>query len=193
VLRDVFSGGQGGPFLRHPAQRHRQRGPPCSSRDAQNFLSIGQPVALVVAGTFEQGPHHAAHMDRASGSTPEDCRDDFDVAEISNAEGQAIRPKRSGCRACQIAPIPWMNYPPAGHARLRLNPPCRDLAQLGWRKLTPARVSIQMLKYNVNELGDALGVDAENCANSGALRRWWLWLENSGLATRQLPRAHGRT
>lgn len=144
-------------FLRNPAQGTANRAPVQGPRDVQYF---GQPVALVVAETFEQARHGAQILEigfdareavtdaEADGAAIDRTKDDhFDQSDIDRAMREA---------AFTVDQI----YRTPGHNSAAMEPLCSIAAWDGEALLL--RGSYQMLRYNRNEIADCLGIDTGN-------------------------------
>ncbi|MCQ0970273.1 xanthine dehydrogenase family protein molybdopterin-binding subunit [Paracoccus sp. TK19116] len=142
-------------MLRNPAQGTAGEAP---VQNPNEIFYVGQPIALVVAETLEQA-RHAALAARpkyeAKDGEFEVPLEDYETppkkqsseGDLDSAMGQAAHSVDS------IYTTPAM-----GHAMME---PHAAVAQWDGGKLT-IRASCQMLKYNVAELADSLGVKAKN-------------------------------
>ena len=120
---------------------------------------LGQPIAVVVAETFEQARDIAARLkidytvDDDAVPGPEaatevkDKKNPVDIGDLDKAMSDA---------ACSVD----VEYTTKGHNSAAMEPHA-SLAVWDGDKLT-VRSSLQMLGYNRNELADSLGIDAEN-------------------------------
>ena len=119
----------------------------------------GQPIALVVAETFEQARDAAKHL----------------AVEYREDEGapvgpQAVEPEEQGDETVRQGDLAHamaeathtvdVDFTTKGHASAAMEP---HAAIAWWRgdKLT-VHASLQMLNYNITELADALGVEEDN-------------------------------
>ena len=141
-------------MLRNPAQGTAGKAPVQGPDEISYF---GQPIALVVAESFEQARHAAQSL-----------RPPFDILEgptepedPDRRAGAARRPSRStratSTRRWRRPPSPSTRptAPPA-HGSAAMEP---HAAIAAWDGDTlELRGSYQMLKYNRNELADALGI-----------------------------------
>ena len=149
-VRGVFWGPT---FLRNPAQGTANEAP--IQPDGEIFY-VGQPVALVVADSFEQARDGAAAV-----------RLEIDgrevVTDLSKAEVEEPEDKwdEQGDldRAMEEAAFTIDHtYTTPGHNSAAMEPHAA-IAQWDGQKLT-VRGTLQMLKYNQNELADSLGLEA---------------------------------
>ncbi|WP_417622107.1 xanthine dehydrogenase family protein molybdopterin-binding subunit [Parasphingorhabdus sp.] len=145
-------------LLRRPAQGGADEAPPQGAKQVDYF---GQPIALVVAETFEQARHGAnrltVHYEAAGNAafdpeapdtetdSPED--DQLDQGDLEQAMREA---------AFTVDQV----YRTAGHNSAAMEPHCA-IASWDGDKLT-LRGSYQMLNFNINELADALHIVPEN-------------------------------
>ncbi|NCN84945.1 MAG: xanthine dehydrogenase family protein molybdopterin-binding subunit [Sphingomonadales bacterium] len=145
-------------LLRRPAQGGADEAPPQGSKQVDYF---GQPIALVVADTFEQARHGAnilgisyeaegqasfdPEADDTETDTPED--DQFDQGDLDQAMQDA---------AFTVDQV----YHTPGHNSAAMEPHCA-IASWEGDKLT-LRGSYQMLNFNINELADALHIVPDN-------------------------------
>ncbi|WP_420606437.1 xanthine dehydrogenase family protein molybdopterin-binding subunit [Novosphingopyxis sp.] len=145
-------------FLRNPAQGTSGEAP---IQGPDEIAYLGQPVALVVAETFEQARHGAnilqLEYDTAADGVfdpeatnvpherPED--DQLDQGDLD----QAMRDAKFTVDQVYRTP---------GHNSAAMEPHC-SIASWEGDKLT-LRGSYQMLNYNINELADSLKIESEN-------------------------------
>ncbi len=145
-------------LLRRPAQGGADEAPPQGSKQVDYF---GQPIALVVADSFEQARHGAnilavsyeaegnAAFDPEAADTetdqPED--DQLDQGDLDQAMTDA---------AFTVDQV----YRTPGHNSAAMEPHCA-IASWDGDKLT-LRGSYQMLNFNINELADALHIVPDN-------------------------------
>ena len=145
-------------LLRRPAQGTADAAPPQGARQVDYF---GQPIALVVADSFEQARHGAnvlkiryaadgnAAFDPEAEDTdrerPED--DQLDQGDLDRAMQDA---------AFTVDQV----YRTPGHNSAAMEPHCA-IASWDGDKLT-LRGSYQMLNFNINELADALQIVPEH-------------------------------
>lgn len=137
-------------LLRNPAQGTANEAPIQGPTDVHY---LGQPVALVVADTFEAARHGAQSLTMSW----EASEGTFDPETATTEEGedynQGDLDAAMGASHASVDEI----YRTAGHNSAAMEPHCSaaswdgdDLTLYG---------SYQMLNYNVNELSDALGID----------------------------------
>ena len=145
-------------LLRRPAQGGANEAPPQGSKQVDYF---GQPIALVVADTFEQARHSAnilpisydtegnAAFDPEAADTETDTPEDdqLDQGDLDQAMRDA---------AFTVDQV----YRTPGHNSAAMEPHCA-IASWDGDKLT-LRGSYQMLNFNINELADALHIVPEN-------------------------------
>lgn len=154
ALPGVLGVWSGDPLIRNPAQGTLNHSP---VQPGDEIAYFGQPVAVVVAESFEQAAHAArrlrieydvedgAEVDPATAATvdlPEDSQ--LDQGDIEQAMAQA---------AFSVDAI--YTTPPHSSAPME---PHAALAEWDDDRLT-LHASCQMVKYNVNEIADALGID----------------------------------
>ena len=151
-VRGVFHGKT---FLRNPAQGTANEAP---VQPDGKISYVGQPVGLVVADTFEQA-RHAAHMVELE-ITSDDAVTDLETAEIETPKEKQSSQGDLDAALSQAAYTVDETYRTGGHSSSAMEPHAA-IAQWDGDKLT-LRGSYQMLKYNVNELADALGIDPDN-------------------------------
>ncbi|NEX45424.1 xanthine dehydrogenase family protein molybdopterin-binding subunit [Rhodobacter sp. ETT8] len=142
-------------FLRNPAQGTANEAPVQGSRD---IAYLGQPVALVVADRFEQARHGAQSVTLRYSEESASVAPDAETAEVpdkkqSSAGDLAAAMDRAAFCVDAV-------YTTPGHNSAAMEPHAAIAAWEG--DLLTVRASCQMLKYNVNELADALGVDPEH-------------------------------
>jgi len=145
-------------LLRRPAQGGANEAPPQGSRQVDYF---GQPIALVVADTFEQARHGAKELKisyEAEGNAafdPEAADTDTDEPEDDQLDqGDLDQAMRDA--AFTVDQV----YRTPGHNSAAMEPHCA-IASWEGDKLT-LRGSYQMLNFNINELADALHISPEN-------------------------------
>lgn len=119
----------------------------------------GQPIALVVAKTFEQARDAAKDLKveyREEDGAPLD-------PQSVDAEEQEDETVRQGDLAHAMAAAAHsvdMTYTTKGHASAAMEPHA-SIAKWDGEKLT-VHTSLQMLNYNISELADALGMEEKN-------------------------------
>ncbi|MFX0546696.1 xanthine dehydrogenase family protein molybdopterin-binding subunit [Roseovarius sp. S1116L3] len=140
-------------LLRNPAQGTANEAPVQGPRDVHY---MGQPVALVVAETFEAARHGAQNLkmtwDAAEGV--------FDPAEAETEEGEDFSQGDLEAAMQSAHASVDATYTTPCHNSAAMEPHCSaacwsgdDLTLYG---------SYQMLNFNVNELADALGIDVSH-------------------------------
>ncbi|MCX7567098.1 xanthine dehydrogenase family protein molybdopterin-binding subunit [Sulfitobacter sp. F26169L] len=141
-------------LLRNPAQGTANEAP---IQGATEVHYVGQPVALVVADTFETARAAAqsisfeiADADRA----PTDPRNYDSPEDEQSSMGDLEKAMKEAAISID------QTYTTPSHNSAAMEPHA-SIAHWDGEKLT-LRGSYQMLKYNRNELADALGVDPEN-------------------------------
>ena len=144
-------------FLRNPAQGTANEAP---VQGARSIAYLGQPIALVVAETFEQA-RHAAHVLQV------DYAEQDAVVEPSDSDAKIDKPDDNQMDQGDLdaaiksaAATIDATYTTPGHSSAPMEP---HNSTAVWKdgKLT-VYGSYQMLKFNQNELADSLGIDREN-------------------------------
>ncbi len=155
ALPGVLAAMCGPRFLRNPAQGTANAAP---VQGSENIAYLGQPVALVVAETFEQA-RHGAHMlalqvDAQEGQIDPD-KAGYDSPDAKQAsQGDLDQVMQSAATAIDVT------YTTPGHNSAAMEP---HAAIAHWDdEMLTLRGSYQMLKYNRNELADSLGIDPRN-------------------------------
>ncbi|WP_138934071.1 xanthine dehydrogenase family protein molybdopterin-binding subunit [Roseovarius arcticus] len=145
----VFSGER---FLRNPAQGTANEAP---VQGSINIAYFGQPVALVVAETFEQARHaaHATVLQIDGGEATVDP----ESADWETPDGKQSNMGDLDDAMSTAAHRIDVTYTTPSHNSAAMEPHA-SIASWEDSKLT-LRGSYQMLKYNRNELADALGID----------------------------------
>jgi len=142
-------------FLRNPAQGTANKAPVQGSAD---IAYVGQPVALVVANTFEQARHGAQALSLRITQTAAVVSPDNAEYETPDAK-QSSQGNLDGAMDGAAFTVD-QTYTTPGHNSAAMEP---HAAIADWQGDTlTLRGSCQMLKYNVNELADALSVAPEN-------------------------------
>ncbi|WP_100259696.1 xanthine dehydrogenase family protein molybdopterin-binding subunit [Qipengyuania seohaensis] len=119
----------------------------------------GQPIALVVAETFEQARHAAKHLVveyREDAGAPLDPQ----AVEAEEQEDETVRQGDLDHAMATAAHSVDVTYTTKGHASAAMEPHA-SIAHWDGDKLT-VYASLQMLNYNITELSDALGMEEEN-------------------------------
>lgn len=142
-------------FLRNPAQGAAGKAPVQGSAE---IAYLGQPVALVVADTFEQARHGAQALVLRYDPAKATVAPDDAEAETPDDKQPSVGDLDAAIAEAAFAVDRTYTTPPHNSAPME---PHAAIAE--WRdgKLT-VRASCQMVKYNVDELADSLGVDAAN-------------------------------
>lgn len=139
------------------AQGGAGKSPVRKVRDVQYY---GQPVALVVAKTFEQARHAAKHLriryreEPDPLVDPEDERATFEPFEDPTVQGDLEQAMDAAAHAVDVV------YTTEGHNSAAMEPHA-SIAEWDGETLT-LHSSLQMLRFNRKELADALGLDAAN-------------------------------
>ncbi|MFS0849971.1 xanthine dehydrogenase family protein molybdopterin-binding subunit [Novosphingobium panipatense] len=139
------------------AQGGAGKSPVRKVRDVQYY---GQPVALVVAKTFEQARHAAKHLriryreEPDPLVDPEDERATFEPFEDPTVQGDLDQAMDAAAHAVDVV------YTTEGHNSAAMEPHA-SIAEWDGKTLT-LHSSLQMLRFNRKELADALGLDADN-------------------------------
>ncbi len=119
----------------------------------------GQPIALVVAETFEQARHAAKHIGveyREDEGAPLDPQ----AVEHEEQEDETVRQGDLAHAMAEAAHSVDVTYTTKGHASAAMEPHAA-IAEWDGEKLT-VHASLQMLNYNISELADSLDMDEEN-------------------------------
>ncbi|MGB7417581.1 MAG: xanthine dehydrogenase family protein molybdopterin-binding subunit [Erythrobacter sp.] len=119
----------------------------------------GQPIALVVAETFEQARDAAKHLAvqyREETGAPLDPQ----AAQAEEQEGETVQQGDLSHAMAQAAHSVDVTYTTKGHASAAMEPHAA-IAQWDGDKLT-VHASLQMLNYNISELADALEIEEGN-------------------------------
>ncbi len=143
-------------LLRNPAQGMANEAPVQGTEDISYF---GQPVALVVAETFEQARHGAQRLeiqiDRAT-----DFAVDPEAVEPETPEGKQSSMGDLDAAMRDAAHAVDATYTTPGHSSAAMEPHASIVEWDGDR--VTLRGSYQMLRFNRNELADSLGIDPDN-------------------------------
>lgn len=155
-LPGVLAVVSGDRMLRNPAQGMANAAP---VQGVANIDYFGQPVALVVAETFEQARHGAQAL-RLDIERDEDYAIDPNLVEPEtpkkkqSSTGDLKKAMRDAAFSIDAT------YTTPSHSSAPMEPHA-SIAEWDGEKLT-LRGSYQMLKFNRNELEDSLGIDPEN-------------------------------
>lgn len=145
-------------FLRNPAQGMAGAAPVQGPEEVAYF---GQPVALVVAETFEQARHGATVLELSF------SRDEDAVLDIDSPEAQVDAPKGKqtaqgdlDAAMAEAAHAIDVVYRTPGHVSAAMEP---HAAIADWDgDFLTVRGSYQMLKFNREELADSLGIEPDS-------------------------------
>ena len=150
----IYSGDQ---FLRNAAQGTAGEAP---VQGAAEIAYFGQPVALVVAETFETARHAAnrlvLHIDGEDALYDPEAEGAEIEPQDDSAAIQGDLDQAMGNAAATVDQV----YRTPGHNSAAMEPHC-SIASWDGEKLT-LWGSYQMLNYNVKELADALNMDVDN-------------------------------
>lgn len=119
----------------------------------------GQPVALVVAETFEQARDAAKHL-AVEYREEEGAPLDPQAVEPEEQDDETVRQGDLAHAMAGAAHTVDLTYTTKGHASAAMEPHAA-IARWDGDKLT-VHASLQMLNYNISELADALGMEEEN-------------------------------
>ncbi|KGF66988.1 xanthine dehydrogenase [Hoeflea sp. BAL378] len=144
-------------LLRNPAQGTANKAPVQGPR---KIFYIGQPLAVVVAESFEQARHAAQQLVVETEAADAVLDPEAETLEHERPKGkqtsQGDLDQAMGAAAFSIDEV----YRTPGHSSAPMEPHAA-IASWDGDRLT-VRASCQMLKYNRNELADALGIKPEN-------------------------------
>lgn len=115
----------------------------------------GQPIALIVAETFEQARDAAKHL-KFEFTADDDAIFDPSAAEAETKDG-ATRQGDLAHAMKQAQHSVDLTYTTEGHASAAMEPHA-SIAEWDGETLT-VHASLQMLNYNITELADAMGLD----------------------------------
>lgn len=144
-------------LLRNPAQGTANKAPIQGPRDVAYF---GQPIALIVAETFEQARHAAQNTDVIYDEQEAitDLLDGAAPTEWPEGKQSEQGDIESAMLDAAFSVDETYTTPSQNSAAME---PHASIAQWDGDKLT-LHGSYQMLNYNRNELADSLGIDPEN-------------------------------
>lgn len=116
----------------------------------------GQPIAVVIAETFEQARSAAKHLviEYESGDDPVV---DPAAAEPEEQEEETVKQGDLDAAMAEAEHSVDVTYKTQGHASAAMEPHAA-IAQWDGTKLT-VHASLQMLNYNISELADSLGME----------------------------------
>lgn len=142
-------------MLRNPAQGTANEAPVQNPSEVAYF---GQPIALVVAETFEQARHGAQSLvieieSEAAAVDPEADRTEVESPD-GTSQGDLDQAMKDAVHSVDVT------YRTPGHNSAAMEPHA-SIAEWEGDSLT-LRGSYQMLKFNRNELADSLGIDPED-------------------------------
>ena len=143
-------------LITRPAQGTADEAP---KQEPKTVCYWGQPIALVVAETFEQARDAAKHIAvkyRAEEGVPLDPQ----AVAPEEQEDETVRQGDLAHAMAQAAHTVDVSYTTKGHASAAMEPHAA-IAQWDGAKLT-VYASLQMLNYNISELADALDMEEEN-------------------------------
>lgn len=144
-------------MLRNPAQGMAGKAPVQGNKDIAYF---GQPVALVVADTFEQARHGAQRLRMLFEETKDAAVDPDDpLAKIETPRKKQKKQGDLDAAMRQAAFKVDQTYTTPVHSNVPMEPHA-SVAHWDGDRLT-LRGSYQMLRFNRAELADALGIDKE--------------------------------
>ncbi len=118
----------------------------------------GQPIAVVVAETFEQARDAAKHL-KVEYRVEEGAPLDPDTAEREEQEGETVHQGDLAHAMSEAAHSIDVTYTTKGHASAAMEPHAA-IAEWAGGKLT-VHASLQMPNYNISELADALDLEEE--------------------------------
>ncbi len=144
-------------FPRNPAQGTANKAPVQGSSD---IYYLGQPVALVVAETFEQARHGAQSLKLQVTETKAVTDPYADDIEVERPDGKQSSQGDLDAAMQDAAFIVDQTYTTPGHSSAPMEP---HTAIAWWEgDQLHLRATSQMLKYNKNEIADAVGIPAKN-------------------------------
>ena len=146
----------GDKFLRNPAQGTANKAPVQGSSE---IYYIGQPVALVVADSFEAARHGAQSLElrMTAGTAVPDAKADGVAVERPEKKQSSMGDLKAAMQDAAFTVD--QRYTTPGHNSAPMEPHSA-IAWWDGDQLT-LHASNQMLKYNVNEVADSLGIDPE--------------------------------
>ncbi|WP_431471244.1 xanthine dehydrogenase family protein molybdopterin-binding subunit [Sphingosinithalassobacter sp. LHW66-3] len=150
----VFTGER---FLRNPAQGMANEAP---VQGASEVAYFGQPIAMVVAETFEQA-RHAAQLLSVDYAPDADALTDprSEAVKIDKPDAKQLDQGDLDAAMADAAATVDALYTTPAQSNAPMEPHA-SIAQWDGDTLT-LHGSYQMLKYNRNELADSLGIDPE--------------------------------
>ncbi len=145
-------------LLRNPAQGTANKAP---VQGVNEIAYLGQPIALVVAETFEQARHGAQTLAISVASAAAVAVDpEADGLDLETPDGQQSSQGDLDAAMGSAAHRVDVTYRTPGHNSAAMEPHASIAV---WESdMLTLRGSYQMLKYNRNELADSLGIAPEN-------------------------------
>ena len=144
-------------LLRNPAQGTANEAP---AQGVREVVYLGQPIALVVAETFECARHAAQSLTMKYEADDSVAIDpEASDAQVEKPDDKQFSQGDVDQAMLEAAFTVDQVYRTPGHNSAAMEPHCA-IAQWQDDNLT-LYGSYQMLKYNRNELADSLGIDAE--------------------------------
>ena len=119
----------------------------------------GQPIALIVAETFEEARDAAKHL-TVEYEAEDDAAFDPEAVEPEEQEDETVHQGDLAHAMKSAAHSVDVTITTKGHASAAMEPHA-SIAEWDGDKLT-VRASLQMLNYNITELADALDMEEEN-------------------------------
>ena len=119
----------------------------------------GQPIALIVAETFEEARDAAKHL-TVEYEAEDDAASDPEAVEPEEQEDETVHQGDLAHAMKSAAHSVDVTITTKGHASAAMEPHA-SIAEWDGDKLT-VRASLQMLNYNITELADALDMEEEN-------------------------------
>ena len=145
-------------LLRNPAQGTANEAPIQGCSEVAYF---GQPIAVVVAETFEAARHAAQNIAVTYDAAADAVTDPLDgAAPVDRPEGKQMTQGDIDTAMAEAAHTVDATYTTPPHNSAAMEPHAA-LARWDGGRLT-VHCSLQMLNYNINELADALGIDPGN-------------------------------
>ncbi|PWW00334.1 xanthine dehydrogenase YagR molybdenum-binding subunit [Hoeflea marina] len=142
-------------LLRNPAQGTAGKAPVQGPRE---IFYVGQPLALVVAESFEQARHAATQLRIETMATEAVLDPESESTDRERPEGKQTSQGDLDRAMAEASHSIDAVYHTPGHSSAAMEPHAA-IAQWDGDDLT-VHASCQMLKYNQEELADALGIDA---------------------------------
>ncbi len=143
-------------MIARPAQGGAGKSP---IRNVRQVAYRGQPIALVVAETFEQARHAAKHLRVAYREDDDGLLDPHDSDAPVEVFGEAVRQGDLDHAMSIAAHAVDVTYTTEGHNSAPMEPHA-SIAQWDGATLM-LHSSLQMLRYNIKELADAIGLSPD--------------------------------